>query len=1514
MDLRTDNPLNFKRAVHYKLYKSGKLWLVAGVTFCSFVGSAIINDQIAHADTVTVAKTATTVTRTTASADSKTSNDSTQADTVSTTANKVAKTTSNIAHQPNSATNSLNTSQAATATSSTTTKAASSILSQADSETANSNTSQAVTATSSATTEAVSSAANQTGQKVSSSNNKSHEAKAHTTSAASGSISQVSNTAVKSAASTENTNKATSVASSAVNRQATTTKKADINLTTVTASTPETDVWTIGDTTRPRVDVVDVASYQSAMTQSDYNKLKAAGVKTVIIKTTEGTAATPNTKPATQVRLMATSSAAMKIKPITYKIQSKQMTRNQYQWQGNNLYYYGNDGQPITGLRHYSNNKLEYYGTDHVQYRNRYASQGNQLYYFGSNGDAVTGLRHYGNNKLEYYGTDHVQYRNRYYQEGNKFYYFGGNGDAITGLRHYGNNKLEYYGTDHVQYRNRYASQGNQLYYFGSNGDAVTGLRHYGNNKLEYYGTDHVQYRNRYASQGNQLYYFGSNGDAVTGLRHYGNNRLEYYGADHVQYRNRYYQEGNKFYYFGGNGDAITGLRHYGNNKLEYYGTDHVQYRNRYASQGNQLYYFGSNGDAVTGLRHYGNNKLEYYGADHVQYRNRYYQEGNKFYYFGGNGDAMVTIRGAIKNGKFNIYDMRTNKLIKSLDAGTWENLAYSMDANSINNVDGYLSYSGWYRPIGTSQDGKTWYKTGAGDWRPILMYAWPNKDVQAQFIKYFVNHGYENANYGLTKVSVANLNKDTDATVLNTAAQNLRYVIEQSIATNKGTGKLANDTNGFAATVPELSASSELSLQSMPNYKPDKSGTVDSDQVIFVNDADSKYRLMNRTINNQTGNDNSDNSPELLVGNDIDNSNPVVQAENLNWEYFLLNYGKLMGYNQDGNFDGFRIDAADNIDADVLDQMGQLMNDMYHMKGNPQNANNHLSYNEGYHSGAAQMLNKKGNPQLYMDSGEFYTLEHVLGRANNRDNISDLVTNSIVNRQNDVTENEATPNWSFVTNHDQRKNLINSLIIKDHPGMAYIMGSAYKAEYANQAWQEFYADQKKTDKQYAQYNVPAQYAILLSNKDTVPQIYYGDLYNETAQYMQEKSIYYDAITTLMKARKQFVSGGQTMTKLSDNLIASVRYGKGVANANSEGTDSLSRTSGMAVIVGNNPQMAEQTISINMGRAHANEQYRNLLDTTDNGLTYNADGAENPETLTTDDNGILKVTVKGYSNPYVSGYLGVWVPVVSGNQDVTTNAATVSADSNKIFESNAALDSHMIYEDFSLYQPEPTSTENHAYNIIAQNAELFNNLGITDFWMAPAYTPFGMSRYNEGYSMTDRYNLGTNANPTKYGSGEELANAITALHSAGLKVQEDIVMNQMIGFSGQEAVTVTRTNDRGRQIYVNGKTYANQIYFAYTTGGGNGQETYGGKYLSELQSKYPDLFTTRAISTGVAPDPTTHITKWSAKYENGTSLQNIGIGLAVKLPNGDYAYLNGGNNDKFKTTLPEQMGSIGYYV
>lgn len=43
------------------------------------------------------------------------------------------------------------------------------------------------------------------------------------------------------------------------------------------------------DTSLPRRDVVDIASHQYWMTQADFNALKSAGVKTIVVKLTQGT-------------------------------------------------------------------------------------------------------------------------------------------------------------------------------------------------------------------------------------------------------------------------------------------------------------------------------------------------------------------------------------------------------------------------------------------------------------------------------------------------------------------------------------------------------------------------------------------------------------------------------------------------------------------------------------------------------------------------------------------------------------------------------------------------------------------------------------------------------------------------------------------------------------------------------------------------------------------------------------------------------------------------------------------------------------------------------------------------------------------------------------------------------------------------------------------------------------------------------------------------------------------------
>ena len=52
---------------------------------------------------------------------------------------------------------------------------------------------------------------------------------------------------------------------------------------------------------------------------------------------------------------------------------------------------------------------------------------------------------------------------------------------------------------------------------------------------------------------------------------------------------------------------------------------------------------------------------------------------------------------------------------------------------------------------------------------------------------------------------------------------------------------------------------------------------------------------------------------------NDVDLSNPVVQAEQLNQIHYLMNWGSIVMGDKDANFDGIRVDAVDNVNADML-------------------------------------------------------------------------------------------------------------------------------------------------------------------------------------------------------------------------------------------------------------------------------------------------------------------------------------------------------------------------------------------------------------------------------------------------------------------------------------------------------------------------------------------------------------------------------------------------------------------
>jgi len=876
-------------------------------------------------------------------------------------------------------------------------------------------------------------------------------------------------------------------------------------------------------------------------------------------------------------------------------------------------------------------------------------------------------------------------------------------------------------------------------------------------------------------------------------------------------------------------------------------------------------------------------------------------------------------------------------------------NQPYSLDGSSTNTVDGYIDYTAAFRPKMIHAGGKIWRDTTDSEWRPYLMYIWPNTQVQLNYLLYFTAEGYSNnqVNYCLL-VDLLNCNLEQSVNLLNQYSIYMRDAIEAKIAA--GDTNYWNVMSAFVATQPEFNFISEMPVDWISSGSD--SGTIGDDQFLFINNdayddipgntsnADSNFRYVSDTILGyeyyeamsavlKNGVFANIRQPEFLVGNDIDNSNPIVQAENYNWEYFLLNYGNAVdGVISQSNvstppidaYDGFRIDAADNFEVDALLQISHLMDAVYKVSTSEAIANNKLLYIESYTTMAQQQLSEENKyPWLLYDAFLFFTFSRLntpMCSRFSQGSISDLATGSLVYRITDESDGWATPNWSFVNNHDQQKNRINNLIIDLHPYETDSMGGGYDElnntqmeQMLNVATTEYFNDIISTNKQYAFYNIPACYALLLTNKDTVPCVYYGDMFNEFKPYMTENSIYFEPISTLLMNRSKYVAGGQAMddpsleNNFGNNTVVSIRYGLGVYSRTTMPSplNPLARNSGCAVIVNNNPNEVLRTIVINMGIVHANQKYMSIIDTTPCGLSYV------PQYLTTDSQGNLSVKVQGFSNPLVTGYLSVWVPAnADSSQNVMTPDSTSPHASGNIYESNSALDKHVIFEAFSLYQPTTATGESTAYQMLASNAGLLSSLNITDIWMPPGYEPFSESRYLEGYSVADRYNL----DASKYGNSTELRQALTAIHNNGMRAQADLVLNQMIGYPVQEAVTVDRVNAWGNPFTTDcstGITVAGEIYFAYTKSDSNNlQETYGGAYLDLLSSNFPILFNTPSVVTGDNVISNVPITQWRAEYQNGTSIQNIGVGRAVKVGD-EYAYINSGDNNYLTTLLPDEL-------
>lgn len=891
-----------------------------------------------------------------------------------------------------------------------------------------------------------------------------------------------------------------------------------------------------------------------------------------------------------------------------------------------------------------------------------------------------------------------------------------------------------------------------------------------------------------------------------------------------------------------------------------------------------------------------------YYVKEDGSYKTNFAVSVNgQLLYFGKDGALTSTSTHSFTPGTTNL-----------VDAFSSHNRAYDSKKESFELVDGYLTPNSWYRPVTILENGEKWRVSTEKDFRPLLMAWWPDVDTQVAYLNTFSKHFNLNATYSTSQ----------SQSELNAAAKTIQIKIEQEISAKKSTEWLRQAIESFVKEQDQWNTTTE-------NYT--LADHLQGGALLFVNSnvtpwANSNYRILNRTPSNQDGSLNGTGrylgGYEFLLANDVDNSNPVVQAEQLNQIHYLVNWGSIVMGDKDANFDGIRVDAVDNVDADLLQVYTNYFRAAFGVDKSEANALAHISILEAWDLNDNAYNQKHDGAALAMDNNLRYAIMGALYGSGS--SLKDLITSSLTDRTNNSKYGDTQANYIFARAHDNLvQDIIRDIVQKEiNPKSdGYTMTDAE----LKRAFEIYNEDMKKAEKRYTINNIPAAYALILQNMEQVTRVYYGDLYTDNGQYMATKSPYYDAITTLLKNRMKYVSGGQSMkvdTFNGKEILSSVRYGKDIMTADqTTGVAETSKHSGMLTLIANNQDfsLGDGTLKVNMGKLHANQAYRPLLLGTDKGIvTYENDAAAAGKIKYTDAEGNLTFSgdeIKGYRTVDMRGYLGVWVPVgAPDNQNIRVKGSDKKLD--KTFSATEALDSQVIYEGFSNFQDFVEKDSQYTNKLIAENAELFKSWGITSFEMAPQFVSaddrtFLDSVIQNGYAFTDRYDLAMSKN-NKYGSKEDLRDALKALHKQGIQAIADWVPDQLYQLPGQEVVTATRANSYGTpkaNAYIN-----NTLYVANSKSSGKDfQAQYGGEFLDELQKKYPQLFEDVMISTGKKIDPSVKIKQWSAKYMNGTNI--LGRGNRYVLSNdatGRY-YQVTDNGIFLPKPLTDQGGKTGFY-
>lgn len=151
------------------------------------------------------------------------------------------------------------------------------------------------------------------------------------------------------------------------------------------------------------------------------------------------------------------------------------------------------------------------------------------------------------------------------------------------------------------------------------------------------------------------------------------------------------------------------------------------------------------------------------------------------------------------------------------------------------------------------------------------------------------------------------------------------------------------------------------------------------------------------------------------------------------------------------------------------------------------------------------------------------------------------------------------------------------------------------------------------------------------------------------------------------------------------------------------------------------------------------------------------------------------------------------------------------------------MENYTMMQFFGWYYP----TDGSLWNRLKDQTNRLKDLGVDAIWLPPAHKG-AAGGYSVGYDSYDIYDLGEfeqkGSVRTKYGTKQELIDAVKTARDAGLNVYADIVLNHMSGADETEMVMARKVNPDNRNEFIS-DAYEIEAFTKFTFPARGGQHS-----------------------------------------------------------------------------------------